>query len=40
MKVISLKKLVINKQLFNYLRKEGQGSQTDKRSEQREGREK
>ena len=41
MKVIPWKKLVINKQLFSYLRKEGQGSQRDRRrSEQKEGREK
>ena len=41
MKVISLGKLVINKQLLNYLRKEGQESQRDRGgSEQMEGREK
>ena len=40
MKVISLKKLVINKQLLNYLRKEGQERQRDRGgSEGREGRE-
>ena len=41
MKVISLGKLVINKQLLSYLRKEGQESQRDREgSEQMEGREK
>ena len=41
MKVISLGKLVVNKQLLNYLRKEGQESQRDRGgSEQMEGREK
>ena len=41
MKVISLGKLVINKQLLSYLRKEGQESQRDRGgSEQMEGREK
>ena len=40
MKVISLGKLVMNKQLLNYLRKEGQESQRDRGgSEQMEGRE-
>ena len=41
MKVISLGKLVMNKQLLDYLRKEGQESQRDRGgSEQMEGREK
>ena len=41
MKVISLEKLVINKQLLNYLRKKGQERQRDRGgSEQRERREK